>query len=91
MDQGFQPAICNLTQNIPHNFYSPAIYSNTQQQSVTPYFLFSKCAGLEDFPETISKLAAQFSTLDEDKNGLLSKDEWERDILKQIENNPWQF
>ena len=75
-----------LAQNIPHNFYTPAIYSNTQQQIVTPYFLFSKCAGLEDFPETISKLAAQFSTLDEDKNGLLSKDEWERDILKQIEN-----
>ena len=75
-----------LTHNIPHNFYTPAIYSNTQQQLVTPYFLFSKCAGLEDFPETISKLAAQFSTLDEDKNGLLSKDEWERDILKQIEN-----
>ena len=75
-----------LAQNTPHNFYSPSVYSNTQQHTVTPYFLFSKCAGLEDFPEIISKLAAQFSTLDEDKNGLLSKDEWESDILKQIEN-----
>ena len=61
-------------------------YALPQQQLVTPYYLFSKCAGLEEFPQTISKLAAQFSTLDEDNNGLLSQEEWERDILKQIEN-----
>ena len=52
----------------------------------TPYYLFSKCAGLQEFPETLTKLAAQFSSLDKDGNGLLSKLEWEHDILKQLKN-----
>ena len=54
--------------------------------AVSPYYLFSKCAGLQEFPEILGKIGAQFSILDENKNGLLSQDEWERDILKQLEN-----
>ena len=77
--------ILHSTQNVPSQSYQPTLYAGSQIPIVTPYYLFSKCAGLEDFPQTISKLAAQFSSLDEDNNGLLSQEEWERDILKQIE------
>lgn len=62
-----------------HVLYSAPISSQ-------PRYLFSKCAGLEEFPQTLSKLAAQFGTLDENHDGILSQSEWERDILKQLEN-----
>ena len=77
--------ILHSTQKVPSQSYPPKLYAGSPTPIVTPYYLFSKCAGLEDFPQTISKLAAQFSSLDEDNNGLLSQEEWERDILKQIE------
>ena len=63
----------------------PTIYLR-KPLAVTPYYLFSKCAGLSEFPQTLSKLAAQFSVLDTDHNGLLSQTEWENDIIQQLES-----